>query len=132
MSPISPPSLCTSHDCGTLVFGGGKCPSCRAESRKDSDSRRPNATQRGYDTRWSAFSKAYLKAHPFCECDECADVPEWRRPEATDVDHIDGRGPHGPRGYDATNCQALSKSHHASKTAREDGGFGRPRKQTDD
>jgi 5-methylcytosine-specific restriction protein A len=125
--PISPPSICTAHGCGTLVFGGGKCPSCLAQSRKDSDSRRPNATQRGYDTRWSAFSKRYLRDHPMCECDECGRLPEWQRQEATDVDHIDGRGPNGPRGYDATNCQALSKAHHSRKTAREDGAFGRPK-----
>jgi len=121
---MSPPSLCTAHGCGTLVFGGGKCPSCLAQSRREAEGRRPKGHGRVYDAQWARFAKRYLRNHPLCECDKCADLPDWRRPEATDVDHIDGLGPRGPRGYDENNLMAMSHACHSSKTARQDGGFG--------
>ncbi|TFB96539.1 HNH endonuclease [Cryobacterium sp. MDB2-A-2] len=52
----------------------------------------------------------------------------WKRQEATQVDHIDGLGPNGPRGFDNNNLQALSASHHSRKTASRDGGFGNPKR----
>lgn len=128
--PMSPPSICTSHDCGTLVYGGGKCPSCLAQSRREAEKRRPQGHGRVYDTRWHAFAKRYLRNHPQCECPQCAALPQWQRPEATDVDHVDGLGPNGPRGYDESNLCAMSHAHHSSKTAREDGGFGHPKQNT--
>ena len=97
------------------------------QTRRERDARRPNANHRGYDVRWQATRRAYLKAHPLCECDECAALPQWNRPEATDVDHIDGQGTKGARGHDWSNLQALTHAHHARKTATQDGGFGRQR-----
>jgi hypothetical protein len=126
--PMSPPSLCTAPDCGTLVYGGGRCPACRTQSRREAAARRPNA----YDAQWARFAKRYLRNHPTCECTECLALPEWRRPAATDVDHIDGQGPEGPHGYDEQNLCAMSHAHHSRKTATQDGGFGRVRRQTDD
>jgi 5-methylcytosine-specific restriction protein A len=128
--PISPPSLCTNR-CGTLVFGGGKCPECRLESRAESDARRPSSHDRGYNYEWKQTRAAYLAEHPMCECRACSDLPIWRRPEATDVDHIDGLGPKGPRGHDYSNLRALTHAHHSAKTARDDGGFGRSKKRDD-
>ncbi|PAN01044.1 HNH endonuclease [Streptomyces sp. Alain-F2R5] len=32
---------------------------------------------------------------------------------------MDGLGPLGPRGFDPSNWQAMSKRHHSAKTARE-------------
>ena len=123
--PVSPPSICTAPGCGTLVYGGGRCPDCMAQTRRERDKTRGNGTQRGWSTKWAAFSKAYLIEHPLCECDECAQLPPWQRPASTDVDHIDGTGRTGARAYDKSNLMALSHAHHARKTAREDGGFGR-------
>jgi 5-methylcytosine-specific restriction protein A len=54
-----------------------------------------------------------LASHPLCAvCDE----------PATDVDHIDGNA----RNNDVHNLQSLCHSCHSRKTARQDGGFGRP------
>jgi len=131
MSPMSPPSLCTAPGCGVLVYGGGRCPTCLTESRREAEKRRPKRYGRAYDGRWHAFSKRYLRNHPYCECPECAALPEYRRPEATEVDHIDGQGPSGPRGYDEGNCMAMSKSHHSRKTATQDGGFGHAKRNTE-
>ena len=125
--PISPPSICTGPGCGTLVYKGGRCPACLAESRAELDKRRGSSARRGYDAKWQATRRAYLADHPYCECPECAHLPLWNRPEATDVDHIDGLGPKGPRGHDWSNLQALTAAHHARKTATQDGGFGRRR-----
>ena len=121
--PVSPPSICTAPGCGTLVYGGGRCPDCR----KGSDRERGSGTQRGWSPKWAAFSKAYLADHPLCVSPECSALPVWRRPASTDVDHIDGTGRNGLRAYDDDNLMALCHPCHSRKTAREDGGFGRPK-----
>lgn len=67
--------------------------------------------------------------HPLCECEHCQQLPPWARQQATDVDHIDGLGPLGPRGYDWDNLQALSHAHHSHKTATFDGGYGNKKRK---
>lgn len=85
---------------------------------------RPGSAARGYDARWNRFRLRVLRAYPICAVEGC-DRP------ARDVDHIDGLGPLGPRGYDWDNLQALCASCHSRKTVKQDGGFGRrePRKR---
>mgnify|MGYP001609634601 CR=1 FL=1 len=67
--------------------------------------------------RWKAARLAFLRLHPYCvECGQ----------PATIVDHV---VPHkGDAGlfWASTNWQPLCVSHHSTKTAREDGGFGNP------
>lgn len=117
-------SLCTSPGCPNLV-PFGKCDEHKAQARQDSDRKRPHAAARGYDHKWQRFRADYLSRHRECEGDTCMRLPWWNRPDATDVDHSDGLGPHGPRGYDESNLQALCHACHSAKTARHDGGFGR-------
>ena len=124
--PYAAPTLCTSQGCPNLVTSG-RCPEHTADARKESDKRRTRSNT--YDSRWRAASKAYLLTRPFCESDRCRALPPARRPWATEVDHVDGLGPGGPRGYDETNWRALCRSCHSSKTASSDGGFGNPRKR---
>jgi len=116
--PRRPPSVCTAPGCGVLVpLGKGPCGAHRLEARRASDAKRPSARQRGYDSKWEKTRKAYLKANPYCvECD----VSFLSR--ATDVDHIDGLGPNGPRGHDWSNLRALCHSHHSQRTARDQPG----------
>ena len=130
MTPMSPPSLCTNR-CGTLVFGGGMCPTCRAESKKEAEARR-TPRDRSYNATWRAYSRDFLSRHRECEGPACMRLPWYARPTATQVDHIDGLGPSGPRGYDDNNLAALCQSCHSSKTASRDGGFGNPKRQHDD
>jgi hypothetical protein len=80
---------------------------------------RPTATQRGYDGRWRRTRARVLRDRPLCECDDCLLLPAVRRPKATDVDHIDGKGPLGPRGHDPTNLRPMAHSHHSKRTARD-------------
>jgi 5-methylcytosine-specific restriction protein A len=125
--PYAPKSLCTESGCGELV-AAGKCETHRLQAQREADHRRPKGYAKAYDATWRAASRKYLKTHPSCECTECDALPIWARPTATVVDHIDGRGPSGPHGYDPSNWQAMCRSHHSRKTALYDGGFGRPRK----
>lgn len=106
-------SVCTTAGCPTLTHGG-RCVECLERAR----ALRRGASRAGYDRAWVRVRKAYLRAHPTCECDECADLPMPLRPAATEVDHIDGLGPLGPRGYDWANLRAMTKAHHSRATAR--------------
>ena len=130
MTPMSPPSLCTNR-CGTLVYGGGMCPTCLTESRKEAESRRPKDRRKPYDATWRAYSRDFLSRHRECEGPACMRLPWYARPTATQVDHKDGLGPSGPRGYDDNNLSSLCASCHSSKTARFDGGFGHPKRHND-
>lgn len=90
-----------------------------------SEASRPTAAQRGYGSRWQAFRISYLADHPLCQlCSEADRGPV----EATCIDHIDGKGPNGERGYDVTNLMPMCHSCHAKKTIERDGGFGREQK----
>lgn len=101
---------CAHHGCGVRPRNGPLC--------KDHKPRAPRATtahQRGYDRRWRATSAAYRTAHPRCQHPGC-------HQPATEVDHIDGLGPNGPRGHDWTNLRGLCKPHHSQRTARDQPG----------
>lgn len=78
--------------------------------------KRPSARARGYDTKWERTRAEYLRSHPLCQ-DEAGCIQR-----ATDVDHIDGLGPKGPRGHDPSNLRSLCHSHHSQKTYRSEGG----------
>ena len=53
-----------------------------------------------------------LKAMPTCRCGQ----------PATDVHHLDGQGPTGPRGHDYTNLVAMCHACHSKVTATEQQG----------
>lgn len=121
--PTAPLALCLEPGCPNRVRSG-RCAEHETQIRRESDARRSGGRQRGWTREWAAFSKDYLRRHPMCECDECAAQPAWRRHIATDVDHTGGHSRTCPHALDERHVQALSHPHHASKTAREDGGFG--------
>jgi 5-methylcytosine-specific restriction endonuclease McrA len=110
MMPMKAPRICS---CGTKVAHGLMC-ACLIKRRAEIDRRRPNATQRGYNSKWARESKTFL-ALPgnqscACGCGRIANV----------VDHI---VPH--RGdmrlfWDRTNWQPLnSHCHNSAKQASE-------------
>ncbi|WP_231332648.1 HNH endonuclease signature motif containing protein [Actinomadura graeca] len=55
----------------------------------------------------------FLRANPWCG--RCGEL-------AVEVDHIDGLGPRGPRGYDPGNLRSLCKPCHSARTARDQPG----------
>ena len=107
--------VCAEPGCPTLT-NATRCDGCRKAKRRAEDKRRPNARQRGYDTRWQRTRAAYLAAFPICQ------HPDGCLNPATDVDHIDGWGPNGPRGHDFGNLRGYCHSHHSERTARDQPG----------
>jgi 5-methylcytosine-specific restriction protein A len=88
-----------------------------------SEAARPTASHRGYGSRWQRFRLSYLADHPLCvPCGIAGKIEA-----ATCIDHTDGKGPNGERGYDPTNLTAMCDSCHGRKTAAHDGAFGRPK-----
>jgi 5-methylcytosine-specific restriction protein A len=111
-------SVCSTPGCPELTEGG-RCKGCQERARvlRRATKRKP------YDrAAWSRTRLAYLRANPYCECDECMALSLLLRPLATEVNHIDGLGPLGPRGHDWTNLQSMTKAHHSRITAREQPG----------
>lgn len=115
------------------TYRAERCPVCDERRRiaRPGDRNAPRA--RDYGGEWARASRAYLAERRdaglwWCACAECMARPEPMRDVATEVDHIDGLGPAGPRGFDPSNWMAMSKRHHSAKTARENGGFGNPRR----
>lgn len=84
-----------------------------AAARRAADAARGSSSERGYSSRWQRFRLVYLAEHPLCEVCKTAGRVE----AATDVHHIDGRGPLGERGYDPANLESLCHSCHSKKTA---------------
>ncbi|MFD7990747.1 HNH endonuclease [Streptomyces mexicanus] len=109
--------VCPTPGCPELTTGG-RCAACASKAAH----RRPSPTAKGYDARWERTRRAYLRTHPYCECDECEALPPLLRPRATEVNHRDGLGPLGPRGHDWANLQAMTHAHHSRHTAREQPG----------
>lgn len=108
--PWAPAKHCPN---GHPAFTGARCPACAAAA----EARRPSARARGYNTGWEREARAFLAEHPTCIA--CGD-------RATVVDHAT---PHkGDRAlfWNRANWQPMCAPCHSRKTARDDGGFGRP------
>lgn len=90
--------------CGKVVPGFELC-ACQIKRRAETDKCRPNANDRGYDSKWSKARRAFLDKHPDCVmCGKPAVV----------VDHIK---PHkGDRAlfWNSRNWQPLCTHHHNS------------------
>lgn len=82
---------------------------------------RASSAQRGYNSRWQKARAGYLRSHPLCvKCQA-----QGRINPASIVDHITPHKGDTTLFWDSANWQPLCKPCHDSKTAREDGGFGR-------
>jgi 5-methylcytosine-specific restriction protein A len=121
--PVSAPKPCNYPACGKLVHNASYCELHQKAKRKIVDDRRGSSTERGYGYRWQQVSKAFLKAHPICECDDCK-VSGVLLPSQV-VDHIIPHKGDMQLFWSRANWQAMNKKCHDKKTAKEDGGFGR-------
>lgn len=73
--------------------------------------------------RWKASRLGFLRENPLC-----ADIYGKHKPAvavATDLDHIKPHKEDWALFWDRANWQGLCKRCHSTKTAIEDGGFGR-------
>jgi|TARA_Y100000310_G_C20463516_1_gene706470 5-methylcytosine-specific restriction protein A len=99
------------------------CEEHKLEERKrkaEFDKTRPTAHQRGYDSRWRKYRKIFLNKFPFCQYH----LKNSEYVQATVVDHIIPHKMDKVLFWKESNHQALCKSCHDSKTAREDSRFG--------
>jgi 5-methylcytosine-specific restriction protein A len=112
---------CATSGCPNLTTRTA-CSACESERAPRADGR-PSAAARGYDARWRRRRRRFLVRHPNCVV--CAG--QGRVARDLEVDHVISlrRG-----GADhETNWQVLCHEHHSEKTAREDGAFGRRRRE---
>jgi 5-methylcytosine-specific restriction protein A len=77
-----------------------------------------------HDQRWLSLRAAQLAKDPLC----CECMTDQRLTQATVVDHIKPHNGDPELFYDPDNLRSLCKRHHDQKTAREDGGFGNPKR----
>lgn len=106
------PTPCAEPGCPEVCMGS-RC-SAHAPDRKADYARqnreRPSPTAQGYNWLWRKRRRMVLMRQPICAVNGCNRL-------AVDVDHI---LPKRQGGSDhITNLQALCRSHHSSKTARE-------------
>lgn len=119
--PSRPPSPCPVHGCGVLTREG-RCPAHQQQKRQDAERLRATRTERGYSNVWYRASVGFLRSHPLCvRCQE-----QGRYTAATVTDHIVPHKGDMVLFWDKANWQPLCKPCHDTKTATEDGGFGRP------
>ncbi|MDA9453068.1 HNH endonuclease [Bradyrhizobium sp. CCBAU 21359] len=90
--------------CGRIAPGFGLC-QCQRQRKAETDRRRPNANDRGYDSRWSKARRAFLDKHPHCVmCGKPAVV----------VDHVEPHKGDKAKFWDKGNWQPLCAHHHNS------------------
>ena len=120
MSPTRPRRLCSKSGC-TEIVSERFCDKHKKQDRQEQDKRRGTAHERGYTSRWAKASKGFLKRNPLCV--RCLESEQVVRSEVTD--HIVPHKGDMTLFWDRDNWQALCKRCHDTKTATEDGGFGR-------
>ncbi len=114
--PTQAATPCRAPLCPAYAAKDGLCELHRREQRARHDADRGSRHERGYDSKWVSARAGYLKKHP--KCARC-EAP------ATVVDHIVPHGGDKARFWDSSNWQPLCKPCHDSKTAKEDGRWGR-------
>jgi len=119
--PWKPKHICNYPGCQTLTYDR-YCDKHKKEMMKIQNDR----SSKMYSYQWRKVSKEFLKEHPICAF--C--VKEGRLTPSTEVDHIKQHGGDRRLFWDRKNWQALCKSCHSKKTAKEDGGFGNKLKRT--
>lgn len=117
--PYKPNKPCSFPGCPELISPGERfCISHKRIEQKRYDKQRGTAAQRGYDARWRKYTRIYKAEHPLCiNYKECHNTTEV-------VDHIVPVS-RGGDFWDPDNHQPICKMCHDTKTAKEDGRFGR-------
>ena len=120
--PFKPARPCRSPGCPNLTDDpSGYCPLHKKQAQQQQDKERGTSTERGYNNRWRKARKHFLSKHPLCVV--CA--KEGRVVAATVVDHVTSAKDSPELFWDESNWQPLCKYHHDTKTAKEDGAFGK-------
>ena len=111
-----------------MIDDPGFCEGHAKQRQREVDARRGTSAQRGYGHRWQQARRVFLSENPLClACEKVG-----RLTPATVVDHIDPHKGDASKFWNRGNWQPLCKPCHDTKTAREDGGFGRDKKANPD
>jgi hypothetical protein len=116
--PTRPRSPCAESHCpGFAQPGSARCALHTKAREKAYDLNRGEDHKFYSLPRWRRFRAWFLLRHPVCEEDSepCVEMLHL------EVDHILGRHEHPELAFVESNCRALCKSHHAARTAREQG-----------
>ena len=105
---------CAHIGCTNLVKHGPYC----SQHTALHDWERGSAAQRGYDSAWRNFSRAFLQKHPLCIDPYGNHAADHQVVAATVTDHIIPKSMGG--GDDETNLQPLCDRCHNRKRATED------------
>lgn len=114
--PYKPLTPCRHPGCAELT-NEQYCPKHKSLHIKTD---RPNASRRGYNSKWRTARAAFLRDNPLCA--ECKRHGKYT--QAIVVDHIIPHKGDKSLFWDRNNWQPLCKRCHDRKTATEDGGFG--------
>lgn len=121
--PMMPLKACRAQGCAE-VSNSKYCAKHEATlgktERAQVDKARPSSVKRGYGAAWKRLRLIVLRDSPLCIM--CQRAGKYTA--STEVDHIDG----DVRNNSFGNLQTLCRSCHSSKTAREQGSFGNPKK----
>lgn len=105
--PMKPDRICS---CGKRVASNVVC-LCVQRRKAEADKRRPSASERGYDSRWSKARAGYLLSHPTCvmvvngvTCGKPASVVDHKTPHRGDRTLF----------WDKANWQSLCTHCHSS------------------
>ena len=105
---------CTYPGCGVLT-DVTRCPKHLQAARRETDARRPNAGQRGYNSRWRRYRESFLGRFPLCAgCER-----EGRLAPAIVVDHIVPHRGDQALFWSPSNHQPLCLSCHGAKSQAE-------------
>lgn len=119
--PTRPARVCAHSGCPNLVTGSPRCPAHTTAPTRGS------STKQGYGSPWRKAVAAYLAKHKWCVY--CA--KQGKETRSTCVDHIIPHKGDKKLFWDvAGNWAASCKACNSAKCAREEGGFGNPRKAT--
>jgi len=105
---------CTYPGCGALT-SGARCDRHQQAARREADAHRPNAGQRGYNSRWRRYREGFLSGNPLCA--ECARFD--RIEAAVVVDHVVPHRGDQALFWAASNHQPLCLSCHGAKSQAE-------------
>lgn len=87
------------------------------QPKREAFGRRTNTNSAFYNSReWRSTRRVYISQHPFCECDECRELPVPLPSEV--VDHITPINQGGAT-LDWNNLQAMNSKCHNKKSGRE-------------
>jgi len=122
LTPMAPKKPCNQSGCAALVNRKERfCAAHKAARWKEQDKRREKTTARGYGGNHRRLRKLVMAEQPLCPVCQAEGIIK----EATEMDHIDGNA----HNLERSNLQMLCARHHRIKTNREQGGFGRPKKE---